>query len=144
MSATINNPIVGTFCLPELVSGDAAASKNFYSSLFGWSANDMHMPEGDYTVFELVGAPVGAMYQMKEERKKAGVKPHWNSHVAVDDAAKTAAKAKSLGGKVLAEPFDADGDVVANLDDPTGAMFCVYEMRKERPQAVVNEINSQL
>ena len=72
---TIVNPSVGTFCWPELCSGNADGSKKFYSSLFGWTADDLHMPGGDYTIFKLGDAAVGAMYEMKKERADAGVSP---------------------------------------------------------------------
>ena len=41
------------------------------------------MPAGDYTLLKLGSQRVGAMYQMTEDRKIAGVLPHWNSYVAV-------------------------------------------------------------
>ncbi len=141
MSVTMPPPI-GRFCWPELCSADAADSKEFYHSLFGWKGSDLHMPEGDYTVFKLDGQGVGAMYQMKDERRNAGVLPHWNSYVAVADADETAQKATSLGGKVLTPPFDAGGDRMANLQDPTGANFCVWQVVKEPEPIRRNEVGA--
>jgi uncharacterized protein len=139
---TITNHIAGTFCWPELCSGDAPASKKFYSSMFGWESSDMHMPEGDYTIFKLGGPSVGAMYQMAEERKKAGIVPHWNSYVAVTNADETAKKAASLGGKVLMQPFDADANRMANLQDPTGANFSIWQAREQPEETRLNEVGA--
>ena len=93
--------IPGTFCWPELCSADVAASKQFYTSLFGWHSSDIHMPAGDYTLLKLDNQRVGAMYQMTEHRKIAGVLPHWNSYVAVISADETARNTTALGGTVL-------------------------------------------
>ena len=48
---------------------------------------------------------------------------HWNVTFAVDDADATAAKAKSLGGEVVAGPFDAPWTRLAVIKDPQGATF---------------------
>jgi predicted enzyme related to lactoylglutathione lyase len=141
MSITTTHP-PGTFCWPELYSGPAADSKRFYSSLFGWKSSDMHMPEGDYTIFKLGDQSVSAMYQMKEDRSRAGVVPHWNSYVAVSNADETARKAASLGGKVLMQPGDADGNRMANLQDPTGANFSIWQATKPSEPTRNNEVGA--
>src|SRR5262245_3715264 len=132
----------GTFCGPELCSANGAASKRFYSSLFGWESDDTHMPEGDYTLFKLGDGCVGSMYQMKEERQKAGVVPHWNSYLTVANAHETTKKAASLGGEVLMQPFDADGNRMANLQDPTGAKFSIWQPTKPPAPIRVNEVGA--
>jgi predicted enzyme related to lactoylglutathione lyase len=134
--------VPGIFCWPELCSADVAASKKFYASMFGWESSDIHMHAGDYTLLKLGSQRVGAMYQMTEHRKIAGILPHWNSYVAVVSADETAKNATILGGKVLREPFGADANRMANLQDPTGAKFCVWEI-SEQPQATrLNEIGA--
>jgi len=139
----LTSAAVGTFCWPELCSDDAAASKKFYAGLFGWEANDMHMPEGDYSLFKLGGQNVGGLYQMKDDRKKAGVLPHWNSYIAVSDADETAKKAASLGGKVLMQPVDAGKDTrMANLQDPTGVNFCIWQGGSQPEEVRLNELGA--
>ena len=134
--------VPGTFCWPELCSTDAAVSKKFYASLFGWESSDVHMPGGEYTLFKLGHQRVGAMYQVTEERKIAGILPHWNCYVAVTSVDETAQNTTSLGGKVLREPFGTDGNRIANLQDPTGATFCIWEIN-EQPQGIrLNEIGA--
>ena len=48
---------------------------------------------------------------------------HWSVTFAVDDADATAAKAKALGGEVVAGPFDAPWTKLAVIKDPQGATF---------------------
>lgn len=142
MSAPVSDR-VGTFCWPELCSGDAAASKAFYGGVFGWEAHDKGMPEGAYTIFRSDGQDVGAMYEMNEERKRAGVRPHWNSYVAVADADETARKAAELGGKVLGGPFDGtDVDRMANLQDPEGVTFCIWQSMGPHDPVRLGDVNS--
>ncbi len=133
-------PAVGTFCWPELCTSDASASRKFYGSLFGWDSGEVHMPEGDYTTFKFEGQNVGAMYQMKKERKKAGIKPHWNSYIAVEKAGEICQKAATFGGKVLMPPFDVEGDLMANLQDPTGAKFSIWEARGQSEPTRLNDL----
>lgn len=134
--------IPGTFCWPELCSADAAASKKFYGSLFGWESSDMHIPAGDYTLFKVGSQRVGAMYQMTSDRKFAGALPHWNSYVAVTNAEETVRNTIALGGKVLREPFGANANRIANLQDPTGAKFCIWEINQEPQATRLNEVGA--
>lgn len=48
---------------------------------------------------------------------------HWSVIFAVDDAVATAAKARELGGEVVAEPFDAPWTRMTTIKDPQGATF---------------------
>ena len=48
---------------------------------------------------------------------------HWNVTFGVDDAVVTAAKAKELGGQVVAGPYDAPWTRLAVIKDPQGATF---------------------
>jgi uncharacterized protein len=129
----------GTFCWVELATSDGAAAKKFYTSLFGWSVNEFPMGDGaTYSMLEKNGKQAGALYQLGSQQK--GVPPHWNSYVCVASADESAAKAKKLGGTVVMEPFDVmDQGRMANVSDPTGAMFAVWEPKKHLGAQVVNE-----
>jgi len=97
----------GNFCWFELATSDQAAAKKFYGGLFGWTANDNPMgPDAYYTMFQLRGKNVAAAYTMMPEQAKQGVPPHWGTYVAVTNVDDTIARAKSLGGSVLAGPMD--------------------------------------
>jgi predicted enzyme related to lactoylglutathione lyase len=56
------------------------------------------------------------------------VPPHWNLYISVDSADNTAKRAGELGGKIIAAPFDVmTFGRMAVIQDPTGAVFCVWQ-----------------
>ena len=58
----------------------------------------------------------------------AAIPPHWQPYVAVEDVDATTAKAKELGGSVLAEPMDVPTvGRIAVLRDPQGATFGIIK-----------------
>lgn len=140
----IENHPPSTFCWLELATSDQQGAKHFYSQLFGWSCEDTPMGGGQtYTLLRLRGKDVAALFQMDPERRKQGVPPHWVSYVAVESADQVAKKARELGAKVMAEPFDVmDVGRMAVLQDPTGATFSVWQPRKHRGAAIINEVGA--
>ena len=128
MTTLDKNPI-GNFCWVELSTTDQNAAKSFYGSLFGWTAQDSPMgPSEFYTIFKLQGRDAAAGYTLRADQRAAGVPPNWILYVAVTSADETSAKAQSLGGKVVAGPFDVmDKGRMAVIQDPTGAHFCVWQ-----------------
>ncbi len=140
----ITSPQVGHFCWFELGTTDQAAAKSFYSSLFGWTWNEFPMgPDSLYTMFQLGGKDVGAAYTLQPEQKAQGVPPHWMTYVAVASADDAAARAASLGGKVLAPAFDVfDVGRMAIIQDPTGATISVWQAKKHFGVRVYAELNA--
>lgn len=118
----------GTFSWADLGTTDAAAAKGFYIRVFGWEAVDE--PAGDagtYTRFKLDGRDVAALYEMGEE-ERAQLPPHWSSYVTVEDVDGVAARARELGGEVLAEPFDVmDAGRMGVIRDPAGANLHLWQ-----------------
>jgi uncharacterized protein len=117
----------GTFSWAELATTDTDAAKHFYTELFGWDYEDQPMPgdAGDYTMLRRDGKDVGALFPARE-----GMPTFWGSYVTVDSADSSAAKATDLGGTLMAEPFDVmDAGRMAIIQDPTGAVFSVWEPR---------------
>jgi predicted enzyme related to lactoylglutathione lyase len=131
----------GTFSWPELATTDQKGAVAFYSRLFDWGLNDQPMgPTETYSMFQVRGKEVGAAYTMRPEERQSGAPPHWNSYVtvqSVDDAVK---KAQGLGARVLAPAFDVmDAGRMAILQDPTGAVFQVWEPKKHIGAKIMNE-----
>jgi hypothetical protein len=131
----------GTFSWPELATSDQKSGAAFYRDLLGWEVNEQPMAPGEtYTMFQMRGRPVAAAYTMRPEEKQAGAPPHWNNYVTVKSADDAAQKAQSLGAKVFAPPFDVmDVGRMAVLQDPTGAVFQVWEPKKHIGAMVVGE-----
>jgi predicted enzyme related to lactoylglutathione lyase len=140
MPATKTTHASGTFCWPELATSDYAAAKRFYSTLFGWDVQENDTGGGEmYGTWMLKGAEVGACYRMRPEESSRGTPPHWNSYVAVASAERAAATARELGGTVVMEPFDVmDVGRMAVIQDPTGAMFCVWQANQHAGAGVLN------
>jgi len=97
-------------------------------------------PGESYSMFTVRGGEVGAASTQQPDERKMGVPPHWNNYVAVKSADETAKRAQELGGTVLAPAFDVmDVGRMAVLQDPTGAVFCVWEAKKHSGAKVINE-----
>jgi uncharacterized protein len=130
----------GTFCWADLGTTDADAAKAFYTKVFGWEAVDA--PAGDagtYTTFKLDGRDVAALYEMGEE-ERGQLPPHWSSYVSVEDVDAMAAKARELGGEVMAEPLDVmEAGRMAVLRDPTGALLHLWQARGQKGAGRVND-----
>jgi predicted enzyme related to lactoylglutathione lyase len=128
----INKAKPGNFCWFELATSDQAAAKKFYGGLFGWTANDFPMgPGGFYTMFQLRGRNVGAAYMLMPDQAQQGVPPHWATYVAVANVDEASAKAKTLGGTVLAGPMDVfEHGRMAVLRDPTGAAISLWQSKQ--------------
>ena len=109
------------------ISTDVAASKQFYSGLFGWEpatfAGGAH-----YTIFKQGETMVGGLMQCP----KPGLPSHWLPYVTVEDVDASAAKAKSLGAQVVMEPFDVPTvGRIAVLVDPQGAAIGLFKPKMQ-------------
>jgi predicted enzyme related to lactoylglutathione lyase len=133
----------GTFCWVDLATTDTEAATRFYGELFGWEAEEQPGAGGVYTMLRLGGRDVGALYELPEQLRAAGVPPHWAGYVSVADAEASAARARELGGTVLDGPTDAEGHGRrAAVQDPTGAFFVLWQRQGHAGAAVVNEPGS--
>ena len=119
-------PPVSGFCWEELLSVDPVASAKFYSSLFGYTVEEMDMgPMGTYRILK------------SGDRQRAGVMKvpptapqhsHWLTYVSVKDVDGSTRNAKEIGAKVLLEPQDIPKiGRFSILSDPTGAAICLFK-----------------
>lgn len=139
--AQVSQHLPGTFSWPELSTSDQAAAVAFYRALFGWGVNDQPLGPGEtYSIFQLNGADVGAAYTMRAEERQHGAPPHWNAYVSVANADEATTRAQELGANVFAPPFDVmDAGRMAVLQDPTGAVFQVWQAVKNIGAHVLGE-----
>jgi predicted enzyme related to lactoylglutathione lyase len=139
--ATLTEHKPGDFCWMELGTTDQQAAKAFYGALLGWTAQDTPMgPAEVYTTFELRGRATGGGYRVGQGSQMPEIPPHWDIYIAVSSAAETAAKAADAGGIVLKEPFDVYTlGSMAVIQDPTGAIFCIWEAKQHPGIAVKDE-----
>ena len=134
----------GTFCWVELGTTNAEAAKNFYKKLFGWDYEDGEAAPGMiYTMISLNGKTVGGLYQLGNDMLIAGIPPHWLSYVSVANAADATAQAKAAGANIMKGPFDvATAGRMTVIQDPTGAVFSIWEPKDTAGAGVYGEVGS--
>lgn len=128
-------PGVGRVTWNELMTDDLEAAWAFYSDTFGWNkVLDMDMgPAGPYRIFRSGEAwSLGGM--MKKPGPEAGcdeaMPSAWSFYFRVPDLDAAVARAVELGGRLLNGPMEVpDGDRVAVLADPQGAVFGLHWMK---------------
>ncbi len=91
----------GTFSWVDLATTDPDAAKAFYGGLFGWTADDMPIPDdGVYSMMKLGDETVAAISAQQQQQRDAGVPPFWFSYITVasaDDAADGGHGSRRLG-----------------------------------------------
>jgi uncharacterized protein len=116
----------GEWIWSSLLAQDPDREATFYQALFRYDLYDLPREDGASHVIlssdEFARASVNPLPIGGHRR------PHWLNFVRVVSADDAAAKAVSLGGKVLVQPFeDRHGGKVAVIADPAGAPVGVME-----------------
>jgi predicted enzyme related to lactoylglutathione lyase len=128
----------GSWCWPEIAAADPATARGFYGELLGWEFREM--PGGGYAVAHRKGRAVAGLRAATPDPRTGKPSPRWLSYARVSSADASAGKAASLGGKVLAAPFDVPGvGRMAVIEDPTGACFAVWEPKGMEGVGLVDE-----
>jgi predicted enzyme related to lactoylglutathione lyase len=113
----------------ELTTRDFAKSVEFYRTVLGWTTDTVSdTDEFRYTtaVFNgepLIGVMDGAMFLPE------GVPSHWAVYLGADDVDKTLQLVTENGGKVLRPAQDTPYGRLAQVSDPTGAVFNLSSLR---------------
>jgi predicted enzyme related to lactoylglutathione lyase len=134
--------IPGVPCWIDTSQPDPKAAVEFYGELFGWEFEDVTPPgaPGKYYAARLRGGDVAAV---ASQPQGAPATADWNTYVWVTDADETAARVRAAGGGVLMEPSDiGDAGRMAVFADSAGAAFRVWQARRHRGAAIVNEPGS--
>jgi uncharacterized protein len=122
---------LGCLTWNDLSTNDPERATEFYSSLFGWTFEQMDT--GDGPGYWVIGNDTsamgrnGGMREMSPEESGAGAPPNWMPYFTVESAASAAGTAKASGGSVLMGPARLGAGTVAVVADPTGAVFSVFE-----------------
>lgn len=116
----------GHFVWDELLSSNADASKEFYSTIFGWTANDTEMGAmGTYTIFKRGDRDAAGLMQMPPE---AGAPSMWIPYINMDDVDRSAGRVESLGGRIYIPPSNIPTvGRFSVASDPTGATFALFK-----------------
>lgn len=124
--------VPSSFCWNELMTTDTAKDKDFYTSVFGWTAETMNFGDFEYTMFNNGERGAGGMLAITPEM--GPIPPNWLVYFAVDDCDAQVQKATELGGNVCKPADDIPGiGRFAILTDPQGAAFAIIKL--ENPEA---------
>jgi predicted enzyme related to lactoylglutathione lyase len=122
--------MAGKFFWYELMTADAAASRDFYGHVIGWTFSEM--PGGDmpYTIISAGERPVGGMLTLNEDMKAGGARPGWLGYIHADDVDAKVKEIEAAGGAVHLPPRDVpNAGRIAMVSDPGGAPFYVMAPR---------------
>jgi uncharacterized protein len=115
----------GEWVWNELWTADPVKVVNFYETAFGFSHDSMDMgPQGTYYLLKKDGINRAGVARSVDSRATS----MWLPYVEVAGCDATAAKAASLGGRVLSAPADIPGvGRFAILADTTGAPVAILQ-----------------
>ena len=130
----------GSFCWFELSTTNQAQAKTFYSSLFGWQADDMPIgPNEVYTIFKVDGRDAAAACTLRPDQRAHGVPPSWLLYLSVENVDASTKRAAAAGGHVLTPPFDVmESGRMSVVADPTGGTFAMWEPRNHHGTGIVH------
>ncbi|HTL36137.1 MAG TPA: VOC family protein [Kofleriaceae bacterium] len=118
----------GAMCWHEVYTTDAEKAIEFYSRVFGLERKKLDAPGIEYFTLHKGPKTVGGV--MKFSPQMHGQHPRWNTYFDVADTDASVKKLESLGGKVMAPPFDTPYGRMSAVFDPTGAAFCLIKMKQ--------------
>ncbi|MFG0318552.1 MAG: VOC family protein [Planctomycetota bacterium JB042] len=120
---------VGCIAWLDLTVPDAAATRDFYREVVGWSVRDVEMEDAGerYADFEMLGEdgrPAAGVCHARGVNR--GLPPVWMIHLPVGDLAESLRRVREEGGEVIHEMRGADGKVAsAAIRDPVGACLAL-------------------
>jgi predicted enzyme related to lactoylglutathione lyase len=120
---------VGRIGWLDLTVPDAAATRDFYRQVIGWSAQNVEMKDGgdryaDYNMLREDGSPAAGVCHARGVN--VGLPPVWMIYLPVGDLAESLRRVPQEGGKVIKTMRGADGQYLyAAVQDPVGACLAL-------------------
>ena len=114
-------PVPGRAVWTELLADDPAVAATFYRTLAGYKVQTIQRRGGEYILLTNNGVKRAGIFKNPAD---GDYRPVWLTAFGVADPAAAAAKAESLGGKIIlpASPDLRDG-TTALVTDPSGAIL---------------------
>ena len=115
----------------DLATDDTAASRDFYSKLFGWQVEVNPDPQyGGYALAKTGGKDVAGIGGKQDPSAPTA----WSVYIGTDNADETAKKVQAAAGTVVAPPFEVgDQGRMAVFQDPSGAFISANEQVHQPP-----------
>lgn len=131
----------GHACWLELASHDWQGTKAFYHALFGWAVVEMSSSDKHFSLFNLGGDDLGAMYQIP--KSKPQIPTHWRIYFSVSDIDASIAEIQAAGGQVHMGPHTVgDAGLAAQVSDPEGARFALWQAKNRLGSRRQGEANT--
>ena len=126
----------------DLMTTDPEKAKTFYTEIFGWNYDNADTSGGTYFFSKIPEGNVGGLTQLPKEKLDSGMPSYWNTYAQVDNVDQAAVKAKGLGGKILAEPFNVmDAGRMAVIASPSGAVSSIWQSLKSEAEPRTSGMN---
>ncbi len=108
----------------ELLADGHTPAASFYVDVVGYQASVIERRGGEYILLQAGGANRGGVLQNPAE----GWDPAWLTYFGVADPAAAAARAESLGGRILLAPSpEVREGTIAIVADPSGAILALQK-----------------
>ena len=109
----------------DLASGDAAASREFYGTLFGWHVEVNPDPQyGGYALAKIGGKDAAGIGPKMDPNGPTA----WNLYIGTDDIDALAKRVAAAGGTVVMGPMDVgEQGRMAVFQDPIGAFISAWQ-----------------
>jgi predicted enzyme related to lactoylglutathione lyase len=134
---TPDNTRVGAPCWIDLFTSDPERAKEFYGSLFGWTAASAGEEYGGYINFSKDGRRVAGC--MRNDGS-AGTPDAWSVYLMVENAKETADAVTRHGGQVYLPPMDVlQLGVMSVVADPGGAAIGMWQQGDHRGFEIIAE-----
>lgn len=112
----------GTVVHVDLTVPDAAAAREFYATVVGWTPEPV---DGDWVMYAPDGTPAAAICHTRGEN--ADLPPQWLAYVEVADLAAAVAAVDGVGGAVVAGPKGTGPGAYVVVRDPAGAVLALVQ-----------------
>lgn len=133
----LTNHRLGEPCWIDLASSDAPRARDFYTALFGWTADEAGAEYGGYITFRKDGRTVAGLGPAMPGAQANA----WLTHLLVEDADEAEKAAGDNGAQSLAPAMDVgDQGRLAIVADPGGAVVGLWEPRAHRGFELVAEV----
>ena len=117
----------GSWVWTELWTDDIDAAANFYAKVIGYGQSEVERRDEKYRVFKFGEELRAGLVKIPDELEN--VEPGWAAYVGVEDLAKTMARVRELGGRVIfASEDNPVRGAVALIAGPAGAAVFVHEI----------------
>ncbi len=115
---------MGRIAWADLTVADAAATRDFYRDVVGWSVEEVEMNDAgerypDYNMLGGDGKPAAGICHARGANE--GIPPVWMLYLPVGDLAESLERAREEGGRIVRESRGSDGEYAyAIVRDPVG------------------------